>query len=217
MINISKEDSKPYIIGKFNIFCNEMMFYMYLPILFPEHNIGDIYDNVPKRLSFLKPLIDKIEIADLENNYVYLTVKNTYVSPESMSQRMGWHIDGYMTGDVNYIWYSEVPTEFSIGEFLLQEDHRIALDQMKQQASQYKITTFPNNSFIRLKAKEVHRVNENHNYEGMRLFVKISCSKHKFNLEGNSHNYLLDYSWQMHDRNKVRNMENNGDFQKDDL
>jgi hypothetical protein len=40
---------------------------------------------------------------------------------------------------------------------------------------------------------------------GMRSFLKISLSHQKYNLVGNSHNYLFDYNWDLHDRDTLRN------------
>jgi hypothetical protein len=40
---------------------------------------------------------------------------------------------------------------------------------------------------------------------GMRTFVKITVSDRRFNLIGNTHNYELDYDWEMHPRQVERN------------
>jgi hypothetical protein len=40
----------------------------------------------------------------------------------------------------------------------------------------------------------------------MRAFLKVSISKDKYDLIGNSHNYLLDYDWQMKERKQERNI-----------
>lgn len=45
---------------------------------------------------------------------------------------------------------------------------------------------------------------------GMRSFFKISVSTHRYDLLGNSHNYLLDYSWPMLDRQTLRNQPSGG-------
>lgn len=42
---------------------------------------------------------------------------------------------------------------------------------------------------------------------GFRTFIKVSISDKKFNLEGNSHNYSLDYNWKMYSRSETRNTE----------
>jgi len=40
----------------------------------------------------------------------------------------------------------------------------------------------------------------------MRTFVKISFSKDKYDLIGNSHNYEMDYKWDMKERKEERNI-----------
>jgi len=210
MIKITKEESRPYNCGVIDISCEEMMLHMYMPLLL---NGIDSVMMLPTHLKFLLPILSRIEeIDDMNGRYVYATVKHTYVSPKSMTQRMGWHIDGFNTNDINYIWYSEVPTEFAIGEFNLDENDSLSLKQMEEQVKNCDIITYPSKTLLRLAAKEVHRTNENHDYEGLRTFIKITISDHKFNLIGNAKNPLLDYDWKMHSRQKLRNMESNKDF-----
>lgn len=211
---ITETSSWPEVVGpNLDLACDEMMLYMYLPVKFPEHDGVDWKDlHLPLQLEFLRPLLDQIHQRDYEGRYVYLTVKHTYVSPQSMTQRPGWHIDGFGTDDINYIWYSDVPTEFALQFFDLSDDDIESIQDMYDQVQESSIHTFPNKSLLRLKAKEVHRVNENHDYHGMRTFVKVSCSKHRYNLTGNSHNYMLCYDWDFANRDTVRNMELNSDF-----
>ena len=38
-----------------------------------------------------------------------------------------------------------------------------------------------------------------------RTFIKVSFSDQKYNLKGNTHNYLFDYEWDMIDRSVSRN------------
>jgi hypothetical protein len=40
----------------------------------------------------------------------------------------------------------------------------------------------------------------------MRTFVKVSFSYDKYDLVGNSHNYLLNYAWEMKERKDDRNI-----------
>lgn len=40
----------------------------------------------------------------------------------------------------------------------------------------------------------------------MRAFLKVSFSKDKYDLLGNSHNYLMDYNWEMKARKEDRNI-----------
>ena len=39
-----------------------------------------------------------------------------------------------------------------------------------------------------------------------RTFFKLSFSKDKYDLKGNSHNYLFDYNWEMRERKENRNI-----------
>lgn len=39
----------------------------------------------------------------------------------------------------------------------------------------------------------------------MRQFIKISLSNERYNMADNSHNYLFQYDWEMHDRETIRN------------
>lgn len=39
----------------------------------------------------------------------------------------------------------------------------------------------------------------------MRQYVKVSLSNERYNLENNSHNYLFDYDWPLHNREMLRN------------
>jgi len=211
---ITETSSWPEIVGPdIQLDCQEMMIYMYLPVKFPEHDGTDWRDlNLPLRLEFLKPLLAQIREEDVKGRYVYLTVKHTYVTPSSMTQRPGWHIDGFGTDDINYIWYSHCPTQFALQFFDLSDDDAQSLIDMNEQVQEKSIHLFPNHSLLRLQAKEVHRTNQDHEYEGMRTFVKVSCSKERYNLDGNSHNYMLNYDWDMANRDDVRNMECNKDF-----
>lgn len=205
---ISENESAPQNLGLVDTSCDQMMIYMYLPIKMADSE--QIF--LPERLCWIKPILDRINPSDYKGRYVYVTAKHTYVSPQSMTQRMGWHIDGYGTDDLNFLWYSEVPTEFCLGDYDLPESDSESIKAMEAQVKGRPITTYPIKNLLRLCAKEVHRVSESHSYEGMRTFVKISISKNRFNLIGNSKNYLINYDWAMVSRSKTRNMENNKDF-----
>ena len=205
----------PIDLGPVNVPIQEMMFYLYLPVKFPKHS--DINpSNVPDRLRPLWPLLAKLRKEDIEDRYVYITAKRTFVSPGNMSNRPGWHCDGFGTSDVNYIWSDCVPTEYSVGDFELDHDDWLSMEQMAEQAPKNSLLRMPNKHLIRIDDRVVHRVAEGHNYTGLRTFVKVSCSRFKYNLVGNSHNHLIDYNWVMYDREAARNMEHNGDFVRED-
>lgn len=192
----------PDDMGKVDINLTEIMFYLYLPI---QMRGFDAFI-VPRRLRPLFPLLHKIPSMERSDKYVYLTCKRTHVSSGSMANRPGWHCDGFGTDDINYIWYDSAPTEFCLQNFDLPEDDAASLVAMNDQARPENIHTYPNKHLLKLDERSVHRVSEVP-YDGMRTFIKITLSRHSFDLEGNSHNYLLDYDWEMRPPSKTRNME----------
>ncbi len=189
--------SAPTVLGNYNITCEEMLFYMYLPIKFPYSEY-----KIPERLKCFQPLIDVVDSCD--DKYVYLTAKRLYVTPDNMGNRHGWHIDGFGTNDINLIWADNIPTEFCIQQFELDSNCSLSMIQMERQAKQQNIVTYNPGDLLKLNQEQVHRVPVSE-YEGMRTFVKISVSDDLYNLKGNSHNYLFDYDWEMQDRMSTRN------------
>ena len=190
---------KPIDLGYLNLHCPEVMYYQYLPIMFPNNSF-----HIPKNLDFIRPLVVKVlEGCDTFNKYVYATVKNMYC--EGNLNRPGWHTDGFGTYDVNFIWSDTCPTEFCIQNFTLSDDHTKSMIEMDEQAQSKNIITYPDKTLTMLDAGVVHRCNIN-TQSGYRTFIKISVSKDKYNLKGNSHNYgLTYYDWDMVDRKEQRN------------
>lgn len=205
---------KPEVIANHKLYANEMMLYLQMPIWMPfQPGSGDIdmIDLIPKRLKVFVPLIAEATGDSFGRgerfDYWYITAKCMYVTPQSMGNRPGWHADGYGTDDINYIWCDAAPTEFAVQEFLnLSADHSVSLVQMEDQASNDCIITFQPNDLIRLDQYNIHRVS-NKDYTGVRAFFKLTGSNSKFNLIGNSRNYLMDYDWPMVGRSAERNME----------
>lgn len=189
--------SKAYPISVHTLQPTEYVYYQYLPIKMPDKRLIKI----PKNISWIKPLLKHID-CDIEE-YVYVTVKHMWVN-EKTANREGWHIDGFLSDDVTYIWCDEHPTEFCEQMFLLTADHQMSMVEMSQQVQEQNIVIYPVNTLIKLDTSCVHRVNTQP-YEGFRTFVKISVSKHRYNLQGNSHNYMFDYNWPMVMRKTERN------------
>lgn len=191
----------PEILGQFKINCPEMLLVQYMPIAMPGTDI-----RVPAHLHCFMSLIDAvIDTLTHSNDYVYLTAKCMYIADGCTPNRPGWHIDGFGTDDLNYIWADSMPTEFCVGQsFTLSDDHHLSLLEMEQQVRPENITTYPINSLIKLDSTIVHRLAPK--YEpGMRTFCKISVSQHQYNLKGNAHNYLFNYHWDMVERTAERN------------
>lgn len=197
-------NNKPVSLGVFDIECNEYMKYQYLPIAMPMQPT-----RIEERLGPFLSLIEAAmyDYADLNNrdfmaSYIYLTVKSEYQRGGCGFNRPGWHIDSYLTDNIDYIYSNIQPTIFNSGKFNLTKDHEISLQEMKEQAKEENNYTFPSCSLIRV-GRAVHKVADF--VEGHRIFVKITFSKEKFNLLGNSHNYLIDYNWDMKERKNSRN------------
>ena len=193
----------------------EMCFVQYLPIKLPEQGFA-----IPKNLSWTWPLVfrafndwvntDSTSISDAEDSYIYLTVKRLWVNGNNVGNRTGWHIDGFMTEDVNYIWFNGAGTVVMDGVADIDEDHEKSMLQMGALSDKLRRVHAENNMLIKLTNQDIHSP-PFYVHSHLRTFVKVSISKHKYNLKGNAHNYLLDYKWDMKDREISRNHPTKGD------
>lgn len=206
MIEYGKE---PIALGTHSPKQFEMMYYLYLPIKFP----GIAGLRMPKRLHPFWEMVQKAQrdfiLQDLGNNgFIYLTVKTMFVTPDSPGNREGWHCDGFGSkGDINYIWADKNPTEFAIGDhFDITNDDKQSMLDMTDQAFDAEIKTYPNNTLLRLDEGVIHRVSPIVE-TGIRRFVKITFSEHKFKSQGNSHNYDFNYNWDQTPRSLERNLD----------
>lgn len=192
----------PSLIAEIKLEPSEMCFVQYLPIYIRDCNEKEL--RFPLNLSWVSPLLTNITEGQVpEFDYVYLTAKHLYVNKENKGNRHGWHSDGFMTDDINFIWYDKDPTEFSLSKFLLTQDHTTSLGEMVLQAD-FDFKTYPENSLLQLDEKVIHRCSTS-DFEGFRTFVKISFSNQRYNLQGNAHNYAFEYNWKMKPRKEERN------------
>ena len=198
----------PKQLGSYTVECKEMMFYQYLPIKLTGNHMP-IYED---RLKCYDDIIgaiccDFIGTYGLDRfcgSYVYLTAKHLYQSAGCSFNRPGWHSDGFMTDDINYIWYDKDPTIFNSTEFNLRMNDIDSIEDMHSQVIVGKNVEYPVNTILRLDQYNIHRVGKI--TPGLRNFLKVSFSKDKYDLTGNSHNYLLDYKWEMKPRKEHRNI-----------
>lgn len=193
---------------------SEMYFYQYLPVKLKNQDNDFI---LPERLERLEELLIKCcndffgfyckgDLKIYNEHYTYLTAKCLYVKGGENLNRMGWHCDGFMSDDVNYIWSDCIPTEYVVGEYELVQDHEKSIEQMNRLFYYEESIQCKNNSVYRLDETVIHRCGYNRSKDAvLRHFVKVSFSKEKYNLRGNSHNYLLHYDWEMKDRGINRN------------
>lgn len=196
---------RPQVIWNGEIKCQEVLYFLYLPISLPRQ----IGFTLPKSLLPFSEMVKKVQFDEperFESEHVYITAKRMYVGPSISANRPGWHSDGFGTDDLNYVWCDSLPTVFNNGPFLnISKDDKVSLKQFAQQAIEADNYTFPSNSLLKLDSRVVHRVAENPDKQFIRTFVKISLSKHQYDLDGNSINYDLDYSWKTKVRGEDRN------------
>ena len=195
----------PIDLGIIDIECNEMMFYQYLPIKMANNGICEYEKRLNIFGDLIRTVIDDLSIKQWNESYIYLTAKHIFVNEDKCGNRPGWHTDGFMTDDINYIWCDSEPTVFSdCGLIDLIQDHEASLAEMESFVDYGCEVTYPVKSLLKLDQYVIHRSPEDCK-PGFRTFVKISVSKEKYNLLGNSHNYLLDYNWDMQPRKVERN------------
>lgn len=199
----------PHSIGQYSVPCKEMMFYQYLPIKL----IGQTEITIEDRLKVFSELIgtsccDFIGVFGLDKyvqSYVYLTAKCMFQQNNCSFNRPGYHADGFMTDDINYIWSDCLGTIFNTTEFQLSKDDSKSILQMEKQAKAKNEVIYPDGTLLRLDQFNIHKVAPV-NTPRMRTFLKLSFSADKYDLIGNSRNHLLNYNWEMRERKKERNI-----------
>lgn len=205
---MSRVGSLPRDLGVIDLNPSEMMFWMYLPISTPSS-----YDFcLPDNLKQFEPIVAAVRddcISGFFLRYVYLTAKTLFVSGDYIGNRPGWHIDGYGTDDLNYVWADRLSTDFFAADSVLSDDCNISLAQMDDLGSRAEerdeIVTYPEKSLLRLDNTVIHRSPVGFK-AGMRTFVKVSLSNDRYNLLGNSVNHLLPSTqWPLVEREVERN------------
>lgn len=201
---MNKVGNAPYIKGVRELKCPEFLYVQYLPVAMK----GSCEFKIPENLQWLKELVYDA-VADKavpcgDDYYIYVTAKHMYHEAGQFPNRPQWHIDGYGSDDLNFIWSDSSPTEFCVQQMTLSDDHNLSIQQMEFLARDIYVRTYPAGTFMRLDNTVVHRVAPVKK-SGFRTFVKISISKNIYNLKGNAHNHLFDYNWDMKERSEERN------------
>lgn len=195
----------PKDLGLIDLSPKEMMFWLYCPIKLPGTGLI-----IPDNLLQFEDIIDKVSYDcddRWDDSYIYISAKRMHISPTSIGNRPGWHADGFMTDDLNYVWYDYNPTQFYVSSlFELTQDHTKSIEEMEAitAGDPYGITTYPLKHLLRLDETVVHRVGPEP-AANVRTFVKISVSYEKYALEGNSINHELAPDWEYEPRKVERN------------
>lgn len=201
-------NGKPKVVRVIGVDVEEYFSYTY----FPVKTINSTEIVLEPRLNIFRQMIgaaccDFISIKGLEeffNSYVYITAKHKYQRSGKGFNRQGWHTDGFGTKDINYIWCNKQPTVFNSGVYEVSNDDKKSMadfDLLVDENLNYNLGI---NKLIRLDDSVLHKVGEIE--EGNRCFVKISISRDKYDLKGNSINYNLALGWDYRDRCKERNV-----------
>ena len=198
----------PISLGIHQVQCNEMMFYQYLPIKLS----GQTEPKAEDRLLCFSHLVGIVNcdyigrngLNDYIASNIYLTAKHLYAKPGCPINRPGYHSDGFMTDDINYIWCDCYPTIFNTSPYSLTMHHEHSLNEIESQSLKENEVKYQPFELLRLNQFNIHKVAEIER-PCLRTFVKISFSKEKYNLVGNSHNFLLNYDWEMKEREETRN------------
>lgn len=198
---------KPVDLGPVNIDPSEMLYWLYCPIKLP--GMGDPV--IPPNLLQYSEIIARVWLNCAErwrDSYIYLTARTHWVTPENPGNRPGWHADGFLSDDLNYVWADENPTLFWEPQKLVAfvADHRLSMFQMEAMAESDtgNHKTYPGKHLLRLNQSVIHRVADVKD-GGFRSFVKVSVSRHKYALKGNSINHLLAPEWEYNPRKLERN------------
>lgn len=198
----------PKNLGIYHVDVKEFFSYTYLPVKL----IGQTELTVEPRLKIFNKLLGRaccdfigdFGLDRFVGSYVYLTAKHQVQRKGAGFNRPGWHSDGFLTDDISYIWSNKQPTIFNSSCFKLSKDDILSMTEMEEQAKPENDYWFNNNTLLRLDQFSIHKVGPYE--EGKRAFIKICISKDKYNLEGNSINYLLNYEWDFIPRKENRNI-----------
>lgn len=199
----------PKDLGRIQVDTSEMMYWLYCPIKKPRSEVV-----IPPNLKYFQSLVEKATFwaghrmghCWLHKAYVYITAKTMWVNG-STANRPGWHSDGFLTDDLNFIWMNSAPTIFCIDEptdFVA--DHELSLAEMQEwaDARPLKHVRYPVEHLLMLDQGVIHKVDDQMT-PGVRTFVKISISGHPYLLKGNSINHELPLNVDYKKRTEVRN------------
>lgn len=202
----------------------ELQFYQYLPVKMP--GVSEL--RLEPRHAALKPLVQMLEFVDWLHQctanrlYMYLTLKHGWATSENPLNRPGWHVDAWgHPEDTNYVWCDRFPTEYLVGELagpMSNDEEALALFEdwgTRAREGNTEVDGVSSVSLHTVTAFCLYEFGQNVVHStpvilepGLRSFVKISVSPHKYNLIGNSVSpyFLEEYaSWDWYDRAALRN------------
>jgi hypothetical protein len=200
----------PIYLGSYpKINLTEVMYYLYLPVVFPDV-AGEI--RLPPNIKQLEPLVLSamswaISLGKkLENEFVYISARKGWATPDNPLNRPGWHADGFGSEDLNCVWWDGPGTRFAVQDFgEIDPSHITSLGQFEKRVDEKKIMKADAHALYGMDQYVVHATPLVEPPGCMRQYIKVSISPEMYNLENNSHNYLFNYDWKLEKREKIRN------------
>ena len=202
-----KYGKPPEFVDHFDVNLGEVMYYLYLPVAMA----GDMTDvRLPPNVEALRPMIDAAILHAGRDGrlfqYVYLSARKGWATPDNPLNRPGWHADGFGSEDLNYVWWRGPGTRFALHGFdNISEDHIVSMQQFADQVNPEFVATYPEGGLYCLDRYVVHATPLIGPPGCMRQYAKVSLSNERYNLENNSHNYRFTYDWPLHRREILRN------------
>jgi hypothetical protein len=183
----------PVDLGLIDLSPVEMMAWLYCPIKIAKSQMLYIPENLRQFHPIINAVVDDLYQMDglYYVSYIYITAKTLWVTADNPGNRPGWHSDGFMTDDLNYVWSDRNGTLFwePAERVSFTQDHTASLKEMEIcESGPHKI--YPDKHLLRLDQSVMHRVADV-KQAGMRSFVKVSVSQHVYNLAGNSINHKI--------------------------
>lgn len=216
---MSQYGKAPTLLGQFDFTLPEVMYYLYLPVFMddaPEGKHGYVSGiRLPPNVECCRDLIKFCMTTQSRRyKYAYISARKGWATPDSPLNRPGWHCDGFGTDDLNFLWWRGPGTRFATGDFgEISPDHTRSMEQFERRIKGSELRGYdlikvvddnPQTFLYGVDPYVVHAT-PLLTKGCMRQYVKISLSDHRYDLYNNSHNYLFDYDWPMHDREEVRN------------
>ena len=139
-------------------------------------------------------------------DYLYLTVKKGHVQPYTTSMRSGFHVDGFLSNDRNWVFSDSIPTQIAVGQFSVDADYEKSLEQFRDQAYGKECEYLKPHHLYYLDRECVHAPSLNSSGEVVvRTFIKLVASPNLFNGIGNAWNYKLPHIKPTSERGNSRN------------
>jgi hypothetical protein len=205
MIATGNFGSPPISVGYFGFDLPEVMYYLYLPVWMGPADREDV--RLPPNVECCRELIRWAgSYGEYRRQYIYLSARKGWATPDNPLNRPGWHCDGFGTDDLNFVWWTGPGTRFAIQDFHdISEDDTKSLAQFEVQVQDDRVASFPQKVLYAIDPFVVHATPLIDPPGCMRQYVKVSLSNHQYNLENNSHNHLFDYQWKLSSRDLIRN------------